>query len=323
MWRKILLIVCFVFFSACENQKRTLPSGQENEVIFICDGFPEYKDLLDSLINETYYTPHKTRLFQVIPITYVQFISYRNYKNIVVLSYQNSENIEFYKKIFPSMRTGVFYRKDVFTKNDIVFGVYAETKDSVLQLLKDYAPTIKEKFKENYLNILADKEYFLGVDKKLSQKILKAYGFTFKLSPGWVYKEHTKDFFTMYKHYPDRFIFCFQQEGGRELNPNDFIRIRDSLTSIFYDGDIVLKSTVFIDTVGIRGVPAILTIGAWQNDKMTMGGGFINLAFNYEGKFYMFDYGIFHPDLQDKIEYIMRGYMIFNTVKFGGKDGHR
>jgi len=57
-------------------------------------------------------------------------------------------------------------------------------------------------------------------------------------------------------------------------------------------------------------------IGAWQNNKNTTGGGFINISFNRKGKFYMLDYGIYYPQIQDKIEYILRGLIIFKSIKF-------
>ncbi len=316
MLLRIILFVLIGFSLSCQRRSTYRPTGAENEVIFICDGFPQNILTLDSLINDTFYTPHETPLFRITPINYEQFITYMNYKNVVILSYSASPNHEFYKRVFPSLRTGVYIRKDVFSTKDIVIGVYAESRDSVLALLKNYAPVIKEQIKENYINFLREKEYFLGHDKKLSRKVFKEHGFTFDLSPGWVYKNHDENFFTLYKHYPDRFIFCYTYQQEQPLNYRRFITIRDSLAKKFYEGDVILEKSISVDTIGINGVPAIVIIGAWQNDRSTTGGGFINVAFNREGRFYMFDYGVYHPDVQDKIEYILRGYLIFNTVRY-------
>jgi len=318
MWRKTLFIVLsFTVTSiSCQQRSKYRPSGEENEVIFVCDGFPDRIKILDSLINDTFMTPHESPLFRISPINYEQFITYINYKNILILSYPNSSNIEFYRRVFPSLKIGVFQRKNFFSDGDLVFGVYAPTKDSVIALLREYAPVIKEEFLKNYMKFLDEKEYFLGQDKKLSKKLLKKYGFTFKLSPGWIYKEWNPNFFTLFKHYPDRFIFCYFKEQEEPLDYRRFINIRDSLTTLYYDGDSVLGRTVKVDTIGINNVPVIVTVGAWQNNKHTMGGGFINMAFNRNGKFYMFDYGIYNPNIQDKIEYILRGRLIFSSVRF-------
>jgi hypothetical protein len=315
MWRKATLLIFTLLLASCQRSSYR-PTGEENEVVFICDGIPDKIGILDTLINDTFYTPHESPLFRITPITYQQFITYISYKNIVIFSFQGSPNEEFYKRIFPSLKTGVFYRTGVFSEGDIVFGIYAPTKDSALKLIRNYGPTIKEKLLENYMKFLEEKEYFLGFDKKLSKKILKNHGFTFKLSPGWIYKVHNPDFFTLYKHYPDRFIFCYTYNQEKPLDPLYFIKLRDSLTTLFYDGDSILKQTVKVDTIGVKDIPAIVLIGAWQNNKNTTGGGFINISFNRKGKFYMLDYGIYYPQIQDKIEYILRGLIIFKSIKF-------
>ncbi|MEO0247128.1 MAG: DUF4837 family protein [candidate division WOR-3 bacterium] len=311
-----VLPLLFLLLGGCKRKSHYMPTGSENEIIFICDDFPERIRVLDSLINDTFYTPHETPLFRITPITYEQFMSYLNYKNILILSYPGSKNYEFFSRVFTGKKFGVFYRQNVFSENDLVYGIFGENKDSVIKYLKEYAPVIKSGFSENYLTFLRRKEYFLGFDKKLSKKILKQYGFTFPLAPGWVYKPHSGNFFTLFKHYPDRFIFCFTKEHEEPLEYKRFLSIRDSLTQIFYDGDSVLKTTVKVDTIGINNIPAIIIVGAWQNDKHTMGGGFINISLNRNGKFYMFDYGIYNPNIQDKIEYVMRGKLIFSSVEF-------
>lgn len=312
----LFFLLFLLIFSNCKRKSHYMPTGQENEIIFICDDFPERIRILDSLINDTFYTPHETPLFRITPITYEQFISYLNYKNIIILSYPGSKNYEFFTRVFTGKKFGVFYKQNVFSEHDLVYGVFGENKDSVVGYLREYAPVIKSSFLGNYLFFLSRKEYFLGYDKKLSKKILKHYGFSFTLSPGWIYKPHNNNFFTLYKHYPDRFIFCFTSEHEEPLDYKRFIFIRDSLAQIFYDGDSVLKTNIRVDTIGINNIPAIITIGAWQNNKHTMGGGFINISFNRKGKFYMFDYGIYNPNIQDKIEYIMRGNLIFSSVEF-------
>ncbi len=311
----LVIILTFVF-SGCRNKSHYMPTGQENEIVFICDEFPDKIALLDSLINDTFFTPHETPLFRITPINYDQFMSYLNYKNIVILSYPESRNFEFFKRVFTGKKFGVFYRTNVFSEKDLVYGVFGANKDSTLKLFREYAPSLKEGFTTHYMNLLKEKEYFLGHDKKLKRKLLKKYGFTFDLSPGWVYKEHSNNFFTLYKHYPDRFIFCYFKDSVEDLNSKRFLKIRDSLTTIFYGGDSVLLKTIKVDTIGLKNIPAITIIGAWQNNKQTIGGGFINISFNKDGKFYMFDYGIFNPDVQDKIEYILRGRLIFSTVEF-------
>lgn len=321
MWRKFIFAVPIVLLLACERAEEYRPTGRENEVVFICDGFPDHIFTLDSLINDTFFTPQETPLFRITPITYEQFITYMNYKNIVILSYPDSPNHEFYSRVFPSTGVGVYIRKNVFTERDLVFGVYSESKDSVLKLLNYYAPVLKQRIFENYISFLKEKEYFLGYDKKLTKKLFKEHGFTFELSPGWVYINHDENFFTLYKHYPDRFIYCYTAASEKPLDANAFMHIRDSLGQIYYDGDQILRSSIRVDTIGINGVPAIVIVGAWQNDKNTTGGGLINISFNKDGCFYMFDYGIYNPDVQDKIEYILRGYLIFKTVKFKN-DGH-
>ncbi len=316
MLHKIIFLIFALALIACQRRSYYRPTGEENEVIFICDAIPDKIALLDTLINDTFYTPHESPLFRINPISYQQFITYINYKNIVIFSFRDSPNEEFYKRVFPSLRTGVFYRYNVFSQGDIVIGIYAPTKDSALKLLREYAPTIKEKLLENYSRFLEEKEYFLGVDKKLTKKLLKSHGFTLKLSPGWVYRVHEPNFFTLYKHYPDRFIFCYTHEHEKPYDPKYLMKLRDSLTTLFYDGDSILKSTVKVDTIGIRNIPAIILVGAWQNDKNTLGGGFINISFNRNGKFYMLDYGIYYPQIQDKIEYILRGLIIFKSIRF-------
>jgi len=253
MWDKFrAFILIFVLFIISCKAPEEIPRGGENQIILVCDDALEEAEYFNSIVNDTFYTPHKDPLFHIDYVAYEQFISYAGFKNVLIFSFPESPNYTFFKKVFGDVKEGVYKARDVFRRGDFVVGVLAPKKQILKKYVKDYSPVLKELFLERYFHYLRLKAYFTGRDKKKEKEIRKRYGISLKLPEGWQYWKTENHFLSLVKHYPDRFIFIYTSSAKPTLSPENILDIRDSLAAIYYEGDKVIRSQIKIDTLMIH-----------------------------------------------------------------------
>ena len=308
-------VVLFLFLTITCKVPEEIPRGGENQIILVCDDALEEAEYFNSIVNDTFHTPHRDPLFHIDYVVHEQFISYAGFKNVLIFSFPESPNYTFFKRIFGNVKEGVYKAKNVFRRGDFVVGVLAPKKQVLKKYVEDYSPVLKELFLERYFHFLRMKAYFTGRDKKKEKEIRKRYGISLKLPEGWQYWKTENNFLSLVKHYPDRFIFIYTSSAKPNLMPQNILDIRDSLAEIYYEGDKVIRSQIKIDTLEFLNENALRIIGPWANDTLVIGGGFISIAFNHNGKFYLLDGGIFAPERKEKLEYLLRAQIIFSTIK--------
>ncbi len=181
--------------------------------------------------------------------------------------------------------------------------------------LTRYADRIHATFRTMILDHCARAVYYHGHNQAAEDSLGELHSFTIGVpKKWWLRQEHAGDRFVyLYGHHPDRNAFVYWEDGERVFNPVTLLRLRDSLTGRFYEGDFTLDTLWSADTVEFLGRKTLRLRGIWQNDNDTIGGPFVSYAFNHEGRFFMVDGLVYNPGRKKldglyQIEAVMRTF---------------
>lgn len=202
-----------------------------------------------------------------------------------------------------------------WAKNQKVLIFVAQDESLLVFGLNRYAERIRYTFQQYALEQIKRVSYDRGFNKRLKQKTLTKYGFSFDLPYGFklVDKYEFDKFIYFVTHNPDRSIFCYKEVGIKPLIKDNLLALRDSLTAQFYEGDFVVKELAQVDTVRFLDVLALKIKGVWQNNQLNAGGPFVSYCFNYENNFYYIDGMVFNPgkhklDNQNQMDVILQTF---------------
>ncbi len=312
--RRFLFVIPILLFTSCTKIER-FGRGKANEVVIVYDGAIKEAKLLQSVLEDTFYTPRPEPLFVTYPVTYDQFAPFKGYRNVVIITTYSSPDYPVFKEIFGERSPGIYMSKNVYMEGDAVIGIASSTSTTLWNFVYDKKDFIKELLLERYREILRRKVYFAGHDKKFSEEFGKKYGFTFDFPEGWAYVVQDTNFVCVAKHYPDRFMFFYRENAPRIFDRDEVVELRNRLTRKYYDGDYVYREHLRFRDTTFMGQPAIKVFGIWQNDKEYIGGPFETIAFNLNDRFYMFDMAVFAPDRNEKLQFILRMELIVESFK--------
>ena len=310
--KALLALVIVLGLTSCTKIER-FARGKANEVVIVYDGALREAKFLQSVLSDTFYTPHPEPLFITYPVTYDQFEPFKGYKNVIFLSTYNSPDYPIFKQIFGERQPGIYLVKNYYQEGDAILGVISSDETALWSFVYEKKDYILGEMLKRYRAILRKKAYFAGHNKKFSREFGEKYGFTFDFPMGWAYVVQDTNFVSIAKHYPDRFMFFYHENAPRLFDADEIIRLRNKLTAKYYDGDYVYKEHLRVKDTTFVGQPAIKIFGIWQNDKEYLGGPFETIAFNLNDNFYMFDMGVFAPDRNEKLQFIIRMEIILSS----------
>ncbi len=313
--KKIFLaMIILLGLNSCTKIER-FARGKANEVIIVYDGTLREAKYLQSVLQDTFYTPRPEPLFITYPVTYDQFEPFKGYKNVIFISTYSSPDYQIFRKIFGEKPTGIYIAKNVYQEGDEIIGIVSSTETELWPFVYEKGNFIKAFLLKRYREILRKKAYFAGHNKKFSKEFGEKYGFTFDFPEGWAYVVQDSNFVSVAKHYPDRFMFFYHENAPRMFDRDEIVSLRNKLTAKYYDGDYVYKEHLVSKDTTFMGVPAIKIFGIWQNDREYIGGPFETIAFNLNNNFYMFDMGVFAPDRNEKLQFLIRMEIIISSFK--------
>ncbi len=310
--KKFLFVIPILILSSCTKIER-FGRGKANEVVIVYDSTIKEAKLLESTLEDTFYTPRPELLFTTYPVTYDQFAPFKGYRNVVIITTYSSPIYPVFKKIFGERPPGIHVSKNVYMEGDAVIGIISSTPTTLWNFVYEKKDFIKGLLLKRYREILRRKAYFAGHDKKFSKEFGKKYGFTFDFPEGWAYVVEDTNFVSVAKHYPDRFMFFYRENAPRLFDGKEIVDLRNELTKKYYDGDYVYTEHLVTKDTTFMGEPAVKVIGIWQNDKEYIGGPFQTIAFNLNNKFYMFDMAVFAPDRNEKLQFLLRMELIVES----------
>ncbi len=306
--KKFSILCIFLFMCTQPN----FPKGKPEQLVIFSQGLPRVKEYIIKEIQDTFYTPQPEPFYNIIFANSKEFEKYKGYYTIMVITTPYSESYEILKQVFPEVKDeGIYRKKGIFQKGDFITAIYGPSEESLLWKLRkgiiyEVLRHIKELYKTHVYNII-------DINKSAKKEIREKYGFTFDVPTGFLYIKTSSDFVSLGTHYPDRFIFVYVTDRNMEIDPEKIMDLRDSLTTIYYDGDKIDRELTKWEKTEILSEKTIRIYGHWENEKMRIGGAFESFFFKKKGKFYLIDLAVFEPE-KPKLKYIRWLEAIISTM---------
>ncbi len=330
MWRKIGVVMVFIIIlsSGCKSRGPEYKIRKKrNQVAYIIDESAiKFVPKIEQTLTDTFYDPMPDPVFDLDGYTPEQFQLDAGYPYVFILTSPQLASYAFFKMAFGDKNPGIYTKENVFSQGDFVIGICAPGPELLESFLEKYSDSVKSSLYAAYMKHLKKLVYFAGKNDWMRKELLKKYAISLDVPEGWTYiklKDTIMKFdniFGITKHYPERFMFFYNNPDIRYFDREMLIKIRDSIAALYYGGDKVVKSTVKVDSMLFGGkYRAMVLTGAWQNPDEYVGGPFRIIAFMSERGFYMIDMGVYAPERRRKIQYLLRMQIFASTLRFLNK----
>jgi hypothetical protein len=278
--------------------------GDETEIIVFTDEetLNVVRDELSSILEREIFTPTREKIFTLIPKSPSKLAMYNRRRNVLVVDVINKPLID--SVLAPSAKREVsigknfvFGEKDVFAKGQSFCVVTARDMDELEKTLAEKGDAIFSYFLQSVGERAKDVLYKDGYQEELGERLLLSYNFTVNIPPGWMIEEYGgKRLIKILRHFPDRFITIYWKYSPRGLlTYQEACNLRDTICSIFHDGDMVDRKRTRMFNVDFHNMNAQKLDGIWKNDELVMGGPFRTYIFSTYDAFYFIDMYVFNP----------------------------
>ena len=328
-----LLIVLFIF--GCETKSSS--AGDFDHIIVFSDS-TLYKDMessLNHIFDNFIYTPHSERSFlqKWVPLNLID--SYKKRRNIIFIGLldQNDPVSEYVKKMLSIeiqskiLKGEIFtiFKEDLFAFDQLGLIICAADRNQLESKLLNQSETIYKKFEDYHFNRL-ERILFSGDEQIDSEEFLsKEYGWMVRIPYSYQIVKRTSDsnFVWIKRTEPSRSLFVYRVPGEDSMITENWIRgIRDSLATVYFDGDSISIGDTYTLQTEFNGTPAMKMVGIWQNHQQILGGPFRTYVF-YEkdsGYIYLVDISVVAPGKRkkpylDQLEVIARTFKITSNEK--------
>ncbi len=293
-------ILTFLLFISCDNGAQFL-KGTSREVVLLYSEDSKFSaGAIYRFLLRVFNTPQSETLFKIHPVKWEKLQNYQDYRNKILLLLPNDSLWSLCND-----QEGVFFKSNVFIKGDMNFIFCSYDSRGLLKIVSNNLQVLFDTLFSKSVKEVSSVELIVGEDRNLRRKISEKFGFDIPIPKGWNILFETREILVINKHNPDRFVLFFVGEE-RDLNLEDILNLRDSLTSRIYQGDVVVRDYIYSFSDYLGGMPALKVYGIWKNDSMVVGGPFLFYALNKDGKFYLLDVGVFAPESNDKLSLILR-----------------
>lgn len=317
----IILLSIAVFVMSCGDSNSTTSSltkglpgscGKTLEVVLVVEDnvyTPEIRDSIGKCFEKACQDlPQREPEFDIVQLTPSKFNNsdlLKKHRNIIIIDMQAGNNNTIKKgiddKVYPQS----------------VFRISVDNKDSLLSILHQYAPTMRQQFKTN-----EHKRMYVAFKKdenvNLTEKINKKYGIKLTFSSAFYMAKNDKDFMWIRKETTNEsyniMIYQVPYTSEKLFNQDKIIETRDKISKQYIPGSIrnsymgtETRVDVHRDSVRIGNYTAVETRGLWRLFGDFMGGPFINYCFlnTKTNKLIMIDCFLYAPR-KEKRDFLMQ-----------------
>ncbi len=292
--------------------------GRLREVTVVCDRWPLVESRIRAILQSPVPTPQPEPEFLVRQVGSNRFDAYTRLRTVLMVGLVGDSVIA--TVLGPRVDSlaageyGLFRVPNAWAVNQQLVVLAARDDSSLLRGLDAYAGRIRQTFRQVALDHAGRAVYRRGLDQARTGQLVERYLFSLDVPRGWhVNEDHAAAGFVFtFGHYPDRNVFVYWREGERPLDAAAFVRLRDSLTRAYYDGDRVDSTGLRTDTVDFLGGACLRLAGIWQNDEEVMGGPFVSYCLNHQGRFFMVDGLVYNPG-KKKLDALLQAEVVVRS----------
>lgn len=277
------------------------PLGPLREVTVISREWDAVAGTVSSILQQPVATPQPEPEFRLRVGTLDRFDTYSRFRLLLVIgTTADSLVLALLGTRADSLAAadyGLFRITNPWVKNQFVLLFVARTPELLVPGLELYAARIRHSLREILMLQMQRAVYREGLDRELTDSIGRRCRFTIDVPKRWRLNDDSlaRGFFYIFGHYPDRSVFVSWQDTVRPLELAAVVRLRDSVTGRFYDGDSVEPGYVQAESILFLARPVLRVTGVWQNNRRVLGGPFVAYAFNYQERFFLLDGSVFNP----------------------------
>lgn len=222
-------------------------------------------------------------------------------------------------------------KKNVWAKPQIVVKFMIPNEESFAPLLGQYYKQILELFHQNELNRI-NKSFSITIDKNISSKIDKKFGFTLKIPKGYSIVMDTNEFLWLRTEKRDIeqgiFIYTFPFSDTNQFDSKSIIQKRNEITGKYVPGPTRNSKMVvsklfpaYHERIMFKNKYAGMVRSWWDIDNYPLGGPFLSYTFTDQEnkKIIVLDAFVLAPK-KDKRDILIQMEAMFDTFTFSKAD---
>jgi len=347
--KTVFIFIGFLLLAGCGDYKSTALGPEARIVVFADTSTISLVNngLQLSISKQINTLPQPQPLFDIELHKPFDFINLRNRAYLLFLASLSDTGAT--SKLVKQMLSKEVYAKAVSGEQNIfvvrnqwndrqlsVF-IVADSLKNLDRILATNAETISYTFLEFTLGRTYYQMFKSHSQPEKSDQVLNKLGFTVDFQHDYVIVKDTlnPNFFYMKRVQADvdrwLWVYWWDEKNPDFSDQTRFLRIRDSITKMYVQGDDSLGSYVEIaknsksipmyleqKTVDFKGMYAIETRGLWRLTDYSMGGPFINYTFYNDSlkQMYMIDGSVLAPKFSEKRDFLREMEVIAKTIRW-------
>ena len=313
--RKMIFLPALFFALLVIGCSRYKPDamGSYNELITFGNKaiVDSVKPALMDVWSKTIRTPQEEKLYRILYRRPEEFKHYRKYRNLLLIgrigaydpiSKMVTEALD--SAALEEARLGISYiftKQDIWARNQLV--IFLVSPDANLlsaNLINDRRELFKyldQSVNERLSEWLYDRVQGMGEQFEIEDSLRNLFGYSIRIPRNFDIETLSNNFVWLRALAPDRWVFIwFTNEPPESLSIKWWRETRDSLCSLYYEGDIVVAGTEQLEqTEGLGDNPVYRIRSLWKNPHSLLGGPILSYILYDErtGRLYIIDCALF------------------------------
>ena len=297
-----LLILMFSIFSACAYKDSSY--GEYEHIIVFADStlYKNIRPELEQTFDQFVYTPITEKSFYLELQPLQRLDKYKKYRNIMFIGLLDGKDVvsqyitqSFDTEVQNAIKQGKIFdifQEDLFAKEQMVIFLASTDLITLKQNLIAASDEIYKKLENYYFDRLERLMFTKGEKTVLEEYIAEKYGWRIRIQHDYhlVKESDAGNFVWLRRINPDRSLFVFRFPADSLIMSDSqwLVDLRDSLTTIYYEGDSIAQKDTYTVHTEFHDHAALKLVGVWQNHKLYIGGPFRTYAFFDQDQKYIY-----------------------------------
>jgi hypothetical protein len=299
--RKLFIFIVFILIFACDYKPSSFGSFQKIVVFADSSLFKAVQTELEQTFDQYIYTPHTERSFYLDLQPLNAFETYKTRRNLLFIGLlDGGDEVSSFitESLSPQVKESVrnnqifeIFKPDLFSTDQVVIFLTAKDIPTLSSNLNAQGEYIFKQLNKLYFERLEKAMFLKGEQLILEDYLAEEFGWKMRIQHDYelVKKEESGDFAWFRRLNPDRSLFLHRfQSDGFDQDGEWLYTLRDSITSVFYEGDSIDRKDTMLQIVDFAERSALKLTGVWQNSKHLIGGPFRTYAFYDEASKYIY-----------------------------------
>lgn len=203
----------------------------------------------------------------------------------------------------------IFVKRDPWAKKQILIILTARSPEEIYTYVMTHGGEIF-KLIDDFANEQISHWLFgefqgVGERKDLEEKIAMEYGFGIRIPRNFEWEKGNADerFLWLRALEPERWVFVYWEpldSAGKKMTVGRLFHLRDSLCSIYYDGDSLVPDRITWETSELAGKLVPKYRAFWKNSRRAIGGPVVGYILDdtLNRRRYIIDMAVFAPGIR-------------------------